>query len=77
METNYYNASGSKQNETSRGYIRLEEQVKQIDGVDFIWITDGQGWKPSRNELATAYDNISHIYTLTDLENGILEKIIK
>lgn len=76
VETNYYNKSGSKQNETSRGYIRLEEQVKQIDGVDFIWITDGQGWKPSKNELATAYDNINHIYTLADLENGILEKII-
>lgn len=77
FETNYYNSSGSKQNETSRGYIRLEEQINKIDGVDFIWITDGQGWKPSRNEFETAYENIKNIYTLKDLDNGILNELLK
>lgn len=75
VETNYYGAQGSKPNETARSYMRLNEDLKQIEGVRFVWITDGKGWIPSRNNLEDAYDVIEHLYIIKDLENGILEKI--
>lgn len=75
VETNYYGAQGSKPNETARSYMRLNEDLKQIEGVRFVWITDGKGWIPSRNNLEDAYDVIEHLYIIKDLENGILGKI--
>lgn len=75
VETNYYGAQGSKPNETARSYMRLNEDLKQIDGVRFVWITDGKGWIPSRKNLEDAYDVIEHLYVIKDLQNGILEKI--
>ena len=75
VETNYYGAQGSKPNETARSYMRLNEDIKQIKGVRFVWITDGKGWIPSRNNLEDAYDVIEHLYIIKDLENGILGEI--
>lgn len=75
VETNYYGAQGSKPNETARSYMRLNEDLKQIEGIRFVWITDGKGWIPSRKNLEDAYDVIEHLYIIKDLEDGILEKI--
>lgn len=75
IEANYYGTPGSKPNETAKSYMRLNEDLKQIDGVRFVWITDGKGWIPSRKNLEDAYDSIEHLYTIKDLEDGILEKI--
>lgn len=36
VETNYYGAQGSKPNETARSYMRLNEDIKQIEGVRFV-----------------------------------------
>ena len=46
-----------------------------MPNVKFVWITDGKGWLPSRTNLEDAYDEIENLYTLKDLENGILEKL--
>ena len=45
IETNFYTAGGSKLNETSRSYKMLTEESKKVNGLTFIWITDGQGEK--------------------------------
>ncbi len=75
MEVNYYGTQGSKPNETVKSYIELNNQIKQFNGVKFVWITDGNGWNSSKRNLEDAYDNIEHLYTLYDLENKILEKL--
>lgn len=75
MEVNYYGKQGSKPNETAKSYIELNNKIKAIENVDFVWITDGRGWLPSRTNLEDAYDEIEHLYTLEDLENGILENL--
>ena len=51
------------------------EDLKQIENVRFVWITDGKGWNPSRKNLEDAYDVIEHLYIIKDLEDGILERI--
>ena len=75
MEVNFYRTQGSKPNETAKSYIELSSKIKQLDNVRFVWVTDGHGWISSRLNLEDAYDNIDYLYTLKDLEDGILEKI--
>ena len=41
IETNFYSSGGSKLNETARSYKMLAQESKKVDGVTFIWFTDG------------------------------------
>lgn len=75
MEVNCYGTSGSKPNETAKSYIELNSKINAMNGVKFVWITDGNGWTKSRLNLEDAYDNIEHLYTIKDLEDGILNKL--
>ena len=43
IEANFYASNGSKLNETARSYKMLAEESKLVNGVTFIWITDGVG----------------------------------
>ena len=42
-----------------------------------MWFTDGKGWESARNNLEETFDVLEHIYSINDLENGIINKIIK
>ena len=75
MEVNYYGKQGSKPNETAKSYIELNNKIMGLDNVKFVWITDGKGWLPSKDNLEDAFDAIEHVYTLIDLENQILDRI--
>lgn len=75
MEVNYYGKQGSKPNETAKSYIELNNKIMGLDNVKFVWITDGKGWLPSKDNLEDAFDSIEHVYTLIDLENQILDRI--
>lgn len=41
IETNCYTSGGSKLNETARSYKQISQEVDTIDGVTFVWFTDG------------------------------------
>ncbi len=75
IETNFYRTSGSKLNETARSYSKLAQDLENVDGVKFVWITDGIGWRSTQNNLRDAYNIIEHLYTLDDLDNDILEQL--
>ena len=77
IETNFYASSGSKLNETARSYKMLAQESKNIDGFAFVWFTDGIGWKSAKNNLKETFDVLDNIYNITDLENGIIEALIK
>lgn len=77
IETNFYTSSGSKPNETARSYKTLAQEADTIDGFTFVWFTDGLGWKPSRHNLEETFDVMEHIYSIDDMENGIMKKIFK
>lgn len=77
IETNFYTGGGSKLNETARSYKTLAQEIDTIDGVTFVWFTDGKGWISARNNLEETFDVMEHIYNINDMENGIIEKIIK
>lgn len=75
IETNFYASGGSKLNETARSYKMLAEESKKVDGVTFIWFTDGQGWISARKNLEETFNTMETIYNINDLENGILDNI--
>lgn len=72
IETNFYSSGGSKLNETARSYKTLAQEVATIDGVTFIWFTDGYGWNSARNNLEEIFDVLDTVYNIQDLENNIL-----
>ncbi len=75
IETNFYGGGGSKLNETARSYKMLSQEADSIDGFTFVWFTDGIGWKSARGNLQETFEVMEHIYSLDDIENGIMEKI--
>ena len=77
IETNFYGSGGSKLNETSRSYKTLALETDTIDGFTFVWFTDGKGWTSARNNLEETFDVMEHIYSIKDLENGIIKEVFK
>jgi type II restriction enzyme len=77
IETNFYGSGGSKLNETARSYKTLALEAGTIDGVTFVWFTDGKGWTSARHNLEETFDVMPHIYSINDLENGIIGEVFK
>lgn len=75
IETNFYSAGGSKLNETSRSYKMIAEEAKTIPNFEFMWITDGGGWRSARRNLAETFNVMEHIYNIADMENGVFDKV--
>ncbi len=72
IETNFYNSTGSKLNETARSYKTLATEAKTIDGFKFVWFTDGKNWNSARNNLEETFDVLDDIYNINDLESGVI-----
>ena len=77
IETNFYKGGGSKLNETARSYKMLATEAKNIKGFNFVWFTDGLGWKSAKNNLEETFDIMEHIYNIDDIKNGIMNKVFK
>lgn len=75
IEANFYSSGGSKLNETARSYKNIAIESKEIDGFEFVWFTDGTGWKSARHNLEETFDVMECIYSIADLENGIADKL--
>ena len=74
IEVNFYSGGGSKLNEVARSYSDIAPKINSVPGFEFVWITDGIGWKSARNKLQEAYNIIPSIYNLTNIKdflNGI------
>lgn len=75
IETNFYASGGSKLNETARSYKMLAEESKKVNGVTFIWCTDGQGWISARKNLEETFNELETIFNIDDLDKGVLETL--
>ena len=75
IETNFYSSGGSKLNETARSYKMLAQESKKVDGVTFIWFTDGNGWISARKNLEETFNELETMYNIDDLDNGILNQL--
>jgi type II restriction enzyme len=77
IETNFYASSGSKLNETARSYKNIAQEARSIDGFTFVWFTDGKGWISARHNLEETFDVMEHIYSISDLENGVMGRVFR
>ena len=77
IETNFYTSSGSKLNETARSYKTITLETKELGYFKFVWFTDGCGWNSARNNLKETFDVLEDLYSIADLEDGIIEKRLK
>ncbi len=71
MEVNFYSGGGSKLNEVARAYTELSPKINAVDGFEFVWITDGIGWKSASNKLEEAFYTIPNVYNLTNIDEFI------
>ena len=76
IETNFYASGGSKLNETARSYKQIAQEVATINGFEFVWFTDGSGWASARHNLEETFDVMEHIYSIDDLDKGIINTLI-
>lgn len=75
IETNYYGGGGSKLKATAGEYQSLEKFLHS-QGHEFIWITDGLGWKTARTALEEAFHSNDYIFNLEMITNGILKDAV-
>lgn len=75
IETNFYSSGGSKLNETARSYKTLAQEVATIEGVTFVWFTDGCGWNSARHNLEETFDVLDTVYNIQDLDCGVLKEL--
>lgn len=74
IETNFYSGGGSKLKSTAGEYKTMFDFWKN-DGHQFIWITDGHGWKSSLKPLRETFGHIDYILNLQFVADGMLETI--
>lgn len=77
IETNFYTGGGSKLNETARSYKMITEEAKDIDEVEFVWITDGAGWQKHKRNLEETFNVLENLYNIKDMEDNKLEELFK
>lgn len=76
IEVNYYSGQGSKPQEIVDSYINRNNELKR-SGWQFIWITDGVGWKSGTNQLSKAFREMDYVLNISMAKQGILNDILK
>ncbi len=75
IEVNFYSAGGSKLKSTAGEYKELATRL-QKSGVEFVWITDGLGWKTAKVPLKSAFVEIDNVFNLELLAEGCLVDVV-
>ena len=76
VEVNYYSGGGSKPQEIVNSYINRQNELKKSKW-NFIWITDGLGWRTGFNQIKVGFNNIDYLLNLHFVKKGLLEEIIR
>ena len=75
IEVNFYNVAGSKPQEIVDSYINRKRELKN-NGIEFIWVTDGNGIKKQRNQILKGFDKIDYILNIDFVKKGLLTAIL-
>lgn len=75
IECNFYGGGGSKLKSTATEYVKMNEYWN-AQGITFIWVTDGAGWKSTLKPLREYFDKADYLLNLEMLKDKILTKIL-
>jgi len=76
IECNFYGGGGSKLKSTATEYIEMNRYWNN-QGIEFIWITDGAGWKSTLKPLREYFDKADYLLNLEMLKEDVLKIIIE
>ena len=76
IECNFYGGGGSKLKSTATEYIEMNRYWNK-QGIEFIWITDGAGWKSTLKPLREYFDKADYLINLELLKQNVLNNILK
>ncbi len=75
FEVNFYNGGGSKLKAVCGEFRSLYSELTK-QGIDFVWVTDGLGWKTAKRPLEETFNhNNGEIFNLNMLEDRVLEEL--
>ncbi len=74
MEVNFYGGGGSKLKATCGEYKGLNELL-HVPNVDFVWITDGEGWNTTKEPLRSAFEALDFLWNLDWLSRNYLDDL--
>ncbi|WP_333810083.1 type II restriction endonuclease [Flavobacterium sp.] len=75
IECNFYGGGGSKLKSTATEYVKMNEYWN-AQGITFIWVTDGAGWKSTLKPLREYFDKSDYLLNLEMLKDSVLFKIL-
>jgi type II restriction enzyme len=76
VETNFYSGGGSKLKSTAGEYKDLFHFCRK-NNIEFIWITDGNGWESTRRPLKETFELTDYLLNLNMVKTGFFEEIIR
>ena len=77
IEVNYYGGGGSKLKSVAGEFAELSAYFKaKSPNIQFVWITDGQGWHSANRPLRDAFEVIDYIINLKMMNVQYLEEIL-
>lgn len=74
IEVNFYNGGGSKLKTVCGEFRDLYRELKE-QKIDFIWITDGRGWRTTKRPLEETYNNNEYVFNLNMVKDGALNDL--
>lgn len=78
IEVNFYGGGGSKLKATAGEYKELNAKLSESKSpIDFLWITDGDGWKTAKDPLKSAHSELDYLWNLSWLNKGNLRGLFK
>ena len=75
IECNFYGGGGSKLKSTATEYIEMNRYWNN-QGIEFIWITDGAGWKSTLKPLREYFDKSDYLLNLDMLKENTLQSLL-
>ncbi len=75
VEVNFYGGGGSKLKSTATEYVQMHSYW-QKQGIEFIWITDGNGWHTTLKPLREYFDKADYLLNIEMLKNGMFKKML-
>jgi type II restriction enzyme len=75
IECNFYGGGGSKLKSTATEYIGMNKFWTD-QGIEFIWVTDGAGWKSTLKPLREFFDKTNYLLNLEMLKEKALTRIL-
>lgn len=74
----FIGGGGSKLKATAGEFIMLNNLISEPDkNINFVWVTDGQGWHTAKAPLLEAFGHVKYVFNLKMLKDGYLEELFK